>query len=149
MVRLQIYSMGHFSGIWEFVYLNTQLYHSLAYDHKILHPNRDTYSAIFIVPLIIHSEIQKRLDICPQMNWIKKSQHIYTNYSDIKKLKLSGKWIYPEKQTTQTGITNMLCIHPLISGCLLLVIGKQSRINIITKLRNILRDEVTLPSNGK
>lgn len=29
---------GHFSGIWEFVYLNTQLYHSLAYSHKFLHP---------------------------------------------------------------------------------------------------------------
>lgn len=29
---------GHFSGIWEFVYLNTQLCHSLAYSHRILHP---------------------------------------------------------------------------------------------------------------
>ena len=53
------------------------------------------------------------------------------------------------RKTNHPDWNNKYAVYPLISGWLVLVMGKQSRINIITKLRNILRDEVTLPRNGK
>lgn len=53
------------------------------------------------------------------------------------------------RKTNHPDWNNKYAMYLLICGYLLLVIGKQSRTNIITKLRNILRDEVTLPRNGK
>lgn len=53
------------------------------------------------------------------------------------------------RKTNHPDWNNKYATYLLICGYLLLVFDMQSRTNIITKLINILRDEVTLPRNGK